>query len=121
STRLRRVTKKDMAHPHLRDHGSKTIVRLMGMYRTGAQGINSWAFVRQLLDAAKAKLGDDPVAWFLLQYESNDYVYGTNLAFLDDTIRFLVTGEREINVRTWADLVQRQPARMPGAASLSRA
>lgn len=118
--RLDRIRKYDMTHPHPREDVDADVVRLMSAYRTRDPSIRTPAFALKVLETAMNKFGDDPVRWFLLQYESNDFVYDTNLSFLDDTVKFIVSGQRDISVRTWSDLVIRNPSRRPGESSVSR-
>lgn len=119
--RARDITRFDVDHSHRRETGSKTVARLMAMYRSSDPSIHSWAFARQVVDIALKKFGSSPSEWFVAQYARNDYLYDTNLRFLDDTIKYVITGERDIQVVTWAGLVIRNPSRRAGVATPQRA
>lgn len=116
-----KLVSNPVIHPRLRDQGSKTIRQLMDVFKTGSQSLYSVSFSLKVLEAAMFKLGYDPAAWFVYQYEKNDFVYDTNLAFLNDTVKYLVTGQRDISVQTWSEMIIRNPSRRPGAASATRA
>ena len=84
--KLRGITNDTVAVASRRDAGSQTVKRLMDLYRTGDPKVHSWEFARQVLDIARKKIGPSPAEWLIVQYALNDYAYGTNLKFLDDTI-----------------------------------
>ena len=119
--KLRGITNDTVAVASRRDAGSQTVKRLMDLYRTGDPKVHSWEFARQVLDIAMKKIGPSPAEWLIVQYALNDYAYGTNLKFLDDTIKYLTTGQRDIQLVTWEGLVMRNPERRPGEASSQRA
>lgn len=63
----------------------------------------NWAYRQSVLQAA-IKLFGEFSHWLDFQY-ADTRISGLNREFLDDTVRFITTGEREVVVENWLELV----------------
>ena len=60
--------------------------------------------------AKKIKL-DDEKTWNYIR--NSDYVYGQNLAFIEDTIKYIYDGKRDLSVYNWMKLINIEDNRLP--------
>lgn len=95
---------------------------LEDLYRLYAgQDVNreSWDFRKRVIDRCSQLYGDF-YRWLLLQLGGNDNIYDLNLEFLEDTIKFIRTGHRNMSVYTWYELLRESPDAQPGVAGIHR-
>ncbi len=78
-----------------------------------------WDFMSQAFKRASLLFGDF-YFWLKLQFTGNDNVYDLNLAFLEDTVRFIRTGKREMSITAWAGLLMDNPDPVYGCANNDR-
>ena len=78
-----------------------------------------WDFRRQTLITITQTYGDF-WAWAEQQLVTNDYIYDTSKDFLLDTLQYIVTGKRAVNIMNWRDLLFDYPDARPRAASKER-
>lgn len=84
--------------------GDESVEMLFASYLDRSVNIASWDFRRAILLHAKRLFGDLH-EWFRLQLH-NPNVVGYNQAFVLDTVGYLKTGQRQMSVTTWFDLIQ---------------
>lgn len=58
--------------------------------------------------------------WVYFQLARNGYVYDLTLDFLLDTLTFIATGVRRMEVQTWKGLIENNPSPRPEAPSPAR-
>lgn len=78
-----------------------------------------WDFRRQSLITITQTYGDFWL-WAEQQLVTNDYIYDTSKDFLLDTLHYIVTGKRNIDVLNWQDLIFDYPDARPRSASKER-
>lgn len=83
--------------------GDETISELFRIYETGAQDTANLTFRLRVLDSAVRLFGDFH-EWMTLQ-RNNPNLLGYNLEFLRDTLRYILTGHRDMSPLIWLDLV----------------
>ncbi|AEH03518.1 virion structural protein [Pseudomonas phage PhiPA3] len=66
-----------------------------------------WEFRKQVIDLALVLFGGN-YNWFLRQ-DHNATLTGVNYDFLLDTVRFIATGKRRVNLHTWPALLTYEP------------
>lgn len=66
------------------------------------------------------KLYGDFWTWLKQQVITNDYIYDVNFDFLIDTVRYILTGHRQMHIKNWRDLVAEFPEYRPGVARNDR-
>lgn len=88
--------------------GDLAINKLFAQYCNQYELQTDVAFKLQVIEHI-AQLYGDFVQWITYQFESNFLLHGLNLAFLKDTLCFIVTGRRDYNIITWRDLVITNP------------
>ena len=89
------------------------------IYTGGLVNVDSWAFKRQVCMRC-AQLFGNFYHWLKLQIANNDNIYGLNLDFLLDTVTFIRTGNRDMSISTWLELLAEYPDQHPGAANNRR-
>lgn len=72
---------------------------------------DGWEFRSLVLKIAIRMFGDFR-KWLALQAK-NPALYGNNYDFLHDTLKFITTGERNVSVLNWLELLTEQPANLP--------
>lgn len=84
-------------------------------------GVNSeaWPFKRRVIKRCSQLFGNFN-HWLKLQVANNDNIYGLNLDFLLDTVKFIRTGHRDMSVFNWLELLAEYPDAHPGCASVRR-
>lgn len=60
------------------------------------------------------------VSWAEQQLATNNYLYDLNYEFLVDTLNYLVTGKRQMEVPQWADIITKKPVHREGVANYNR-
>ena len=70
----------------------------------------NWKFRKKLVDLA-LKIFDDKSGFSFLEQDRNTHLVGFNYKFLLDTLKFIATGRRSMDIHTWGDLMT-QPARV---------
>ena len=88
--------------------GDAEVSELWAKYTSPNNQSTSWSFRRKVISAAKRLLTAN-TNWFL-QQEKNPNIVEYNYQFVVDTLRFIGTGYRRINVYAWSDLVSHAPA-----------
>lgn len=92
---------------HAPREGDPEINRLWQQYTSPNNQSTTWAFRRQVIQAAKRLLSGRP-NWFLSQ-DYNPHIRDYNYQFVLDTLRFIGTGRRRISIHAWPDLVSNYP------------
>lgn len=96
-----------------------TIEMLYKLYVGRAINPDRWDFNRQVIARCSQLFGDFH-EWVVLQVARNDNIYGLNLEFIHDTLQFIRTGQRDMPVATWLELMTEYPDRHHGTATLRR-
>ena len=65
---------------------------------------SSWRFKKALVDLA-LKIFDNKSGFSFLEQDRNNHVVGFNYKFLLDTLKFIATGRRSMDIHTWGDLM----------------
>lgn len=73
--------------------------------------MTDWNFQKAVLRQA-AHLFGNLEEWINTQIQSNPYVYNHAVEFLVDTVRFITTGRRLVNIRTMRELLMINPPPM---------
>ena len=89
------------------------------IYTGGLVNVESWAFRRQVIQRCSQLFGNF-YHWLKLQVANNDNIYGLNLEFILDTVKYIRTGHRETSVTTWLELLAEYPDQHPGTANNKR-
>lgn len=92
---------------HETRHGDPQVVKLWSIYTQGGNNSEDWTFRSRVIACAK-RLFDQTPNWFTMQ-DRNRFVQEYNHLFIIDTLRFIATGRRNINIHTWPDLVSYYP------------
>jgi len=87
--------------------GDPEIVELMNRYTGPEAHSTTWEFRRQVI-AAAVRLLKGNSNWFILQ-DTNPMVQEYNYLFLQDTLRYIATGHRQLSVYAWQDLLTHTP------------
>lgn len=90
----------------LRD-GDAEVVDLFNQYTGPESKSSGWEFRKRAIKCAY-RLFNGQENWFLRQ-DQNGMVQDYNYEFLQDTIRFIATGKRRMNLFVWQDLIIHQP------------
>lgn len=99
--------------------GDPQIDTLYKLYIARSVNTDSWEFRRRVITAASPLFGD-LLHWFAFQASMNNKVYALNYKFLEDTLRFIQTGKREMSVMTWLDLLLEWPEEKANIATIQR-
>lgn len=83
--------------------GDSTVDALYAFLLNGNVSVTTWAFQQQVLQTAQRLFGN--FQKWLDDQRSNPQMVGYNADFLDDTLKFIQTGEREMSVANWLELV----------------
>jgi hypothetical protein len=83
--------------------GDESIELLHKLMIDGNTNTRSWPFYRNVLLNANRLFGDLR-QWFQDQIH-NPNIFGYNQQFITDTLNFIETGQRELSVLSWTDLV----------------
>ena len=67
--------------------------------------IADYAFRRSVVAAAKYAFGLDFLQWYRCQL-AEGFVSDLHLKFLDDTMQFIMSGRRELDLMTWISLIE---------------
>jgi hypothetical protein len=91
------------------DHDEKSdgdleVVDLYAMYMNRFAKRDSWPFQERVLAVALRLFGPDFQNWLRLQND-NPKLRGMNLEFLNDTLRFIETGQRHVSYLSWIELM----------------
>lgn len=89
-----------------------TVDQLHHFKTSTTKSLHAWPYRKQVLTAATRLFGRSFFSWVATQYR-NPYLYGRNFEFLEDTLRFIVTGRRRMGVRSWAALMEEDPDKHP--------
>lgn len=97
--------------------GDLAVELLYGMMNDRAHKHGFWGFQSQVIDAAIRLFGDFD-AWVKAQRE-DPQLAGHAVQFIDDTLAYLETGERQMRHESWIGLISdtNQTARAASAAS----
>lgn len=96
------------------------LANLYKLYMSRSVNRNSWDY-RALVIKCVSRLFSDFRSWLYLQITANDAIYGLNLEFLKDTLLFIRTGERELPISSWLELLLEHPDENHGTANMARA
>jgi hypothetical protein len=96
-----------------------SIEMLYKMYMGRAINPDRWDFNRRVITRCSQLFGDFR-EWLVIQVARNDNIYGLNLEFLHDTVQYIRTGQRDMPVATWQELLLEYPDRHPGTSSIAR-
>lgn len=89
--------------------GVDSVNDLWSDYLTPGYDIYSWSFRRRVLDTALSLF--DPVTGFnFVTQDRNPRLINYNYKFLVDTLKFIATGKRDMEVRVWSELVTTEGA-----------
>ena len=83
--------------------GDQTVQQLYDVFVNRTVPTNSWQFRKQVLLTALRLFGDF-AEWLNLQ-SRNQMVVGNNAVFIHDTLNFIRTGQRELSVENWIELI----------------
>lgn len=89
--------------------GEEEVSQLWTEYTAPENKSQTWAFRRRVILAAKKLLSSNS-NWFVAQ-DNNPYVDDYNYQFVIDTLRFIGTGYRRINIHSWQILVSNSPSK----------
>lgn len=109
---LGEVTEKYSGGQNKTDFSSKTlpgvpeVVAIWRKYVDPNLDSSSWAYKKQVLRVAMELFGTQR-NWFEFQ-ERNPSLHGYNYGFVVDTLRFILTGKRNLSVHMWPDLVSHE-------------
>lgn len=96
-------------------HTNPAVETLYGQQINRAPGVLSFEFKRSVLRTALNAFGTPMFDfWFTMQFRS-PAAGEMHLRFLDDTLRFIQTGRREMALETWAALLQPDEPKVNGA------
>lgn len=109
----------DVAHEFVDVSASGNVEELYRLYMTRGANAGKWAFRRRVIYHCALLFGDFK-DWLTLQVVRNDNIYGLNLSFLHDTVQYIRTGKRDMNIHTWKELLLDYPDPQIGAASRHR-
>lgn len=99
--------------------GDQEIETLYRLYTARSVNTESWEFRKRVITAG-ARLHGDLYAWLAYQAAFNNRVYGLNFDFIEDTIKFIQTGRRSVNIISWYELLMEFPNEIVGSANVRR-
>lgn len=94
------------------NRGDRQAVELYELHVNRSMEVTGWAFKRNVIKLA-ARLFGNFDAWANNNIRFNDALYGVNIDFIIDTIGFIKTGRRNLNLLTWMGLVEEKPVSDP--------
>lgn len=59
------------------------------------------------------KLYSNLLDWAMYQINKNSFVHGHTQSFIVDTLHFIMSGERDMRLITWMDLIEKDPVYTP--------
>lgn len=83
--------------------GDQTVQYLYDFHVNRTGNTTNWQFRKQVLQSALRLFGELD-QWLLLQAR-NPRVAGNNAAFIHDTLNFIRTGERQLAIENWIELL----------------
>lgn len=92
---------------HETREGDPEVVALWERYTHVGNYSQLWDFRSQVIRVAKRLFTETP-NWFTMQ-DRNPWVREYNYLFIVDTLRFIATGQRRIDIYTWPDLITYYP------------
>ncbi|BEG72734.1 hypothetical protein [Pseudomonas phage vB_PaeM_PS119XW] len=87
--------------------GDPRVVELMVEYTNFPRRAVYWEFRKRVIDLALIKFSGN-YNWFIRQ-DNNAMIADHNYAFLQDTVRFIATGKRRVNIHAWPMLLTAEP------------
>lgn len=96
-------TRRESGDGVLISEGDATVVALYEFYTNRTVSPLTWQYRKQVLETAIRLFGN--IGQWLADQDHNPRVVGYNLQFLNDTIRFIRTGERQMRPETWIELL----------------
>lgn len=97
----------------------RTVVELYQSYISNNDMNPDWDFRRYALITITQTYGNFWL-WAQQQLTINDYTYDTNKDLLLDTLQYIITGKRVVNIMNWSDLLVDYPDARPRSASKER-
>lgn len=92
---------------------------LYELYAGHAVNRESWDFRQRVIQRCGQLYGDF-YRWLILNLSGNDNIYDFNLAFIEDTVKFIRTGHRDMSIASWYELLLENPDPQPGVAGVAR-
>lgn len=89
-------------------NGNRTVDKLQQEFNASRHTRYDWQFISNLVQTSVTLFGDDINKWLAMQL-ANPYIYGSNLDFIDDTIRYISTGARHMPLTIWTELLIEAP------------
>lgn len=81
--------------------------------------VDDTAFRLEFIEAAASIYGDF-LKWLKFQYRENTLLHSHNIELLTDTVRYIVSGKRNMQLYTHEALLDGEPIYKPGSASDKR-
>lgn len=100
------------------EQGDPSVARYLREYNS-QNPVNKWGYQHQVIDLAASLFGNFK-DWLTLQYTQNNFLYDINLDFLDDTLTFIITGKRRLDLQAGLQLLDEFPEGRPGIATVRR-
>ncbi len=97
------TSRRDIGGSVLVSKGDATVETLYGFLVNRSVNVGSWEFQKRVLEAALRLFGNFD-EW-LRDQRDNPRVVGFNADFITDTLNFIQTGERQMAVQNWLELV----------------
>lgn len=72
----------------------------------------TWHFKRRVIDLA-LRVFDRTKGFSFVEQDRNNHLVGFNYKFLLDTLRFIATGRRSMDIQMWGDLMEQSPTTTP--------
>lgn len=87
----------------VKSSGDAAVDLLYGMLIDKACSTGTWNFRKSVIDLALTLFGNFN-AW-VSSHRENPEIAGMNRRFIEDTLRYIETGERELRIENWIELV----------------
>jgi len=97
------VTRNNTGDGVILSKGDVTVETLMALLHDPKVRSDSWGFERRVLDSALRLFGD--FDQWLADNRANPRVVGFAIGFLNDTLQFIETGERQMSPLNWYELL----------------
>lgn len=101
------------------DDGDRNLNMLYEMYAGRSVNTDRWAYRSRVIAQTSSLFGDFR-SWIYYQLAQNNYCYGLAVEFLEDTLNFIITGQRVMSARNWYELLLEFPEENPGIAAPDR-
>jgi hypothetical protein len=85
---------------------SPPVDQLYNQYVNRPEIIKSFGFKNQIFEIATALMLRSGILYFISLQENSTHLTSVHLRFLEDIVRFIVTGKQQINMITWMRLIK---------------